>query len=81
MKEVGPSAKSNQLINAVKVDGHCVQASGQKGTPIRGGTQEIQEGLGRGEASPGTGTHDKPAWQMMSPKPGQKPRNTLKHQG
>lgn len=27
-----------------------------------------------GEASPGTGTRGKPAWQTMPPKPGQKPR-------
>ena len=67
-----PSSKSRWTLCAgIRAEGHASQE----------GTQETQEGLGRGEASPGTGTQDKPAWQMMPPKPGQKPRHILKHQG
>ena len=48
MKEVGLCAKSTQLINAVRVDGHCVQASGQKGTPIRGAHRKSRRGWAEG---------------------------------
>lgn len=48
MKGAGPCAKSSQLIQAVRVDGRCVEASGQKGTPVRSGHRKPRRGWAEG---------------------------------
>ena len=48
VKEVVPCAKSKQLIQAARADGRCVQASGQKGTPVRRGHRKPRRGWAEG---------------------------------